>query len=112
MDFRRYVGDQVGRCDALLAIIGPAWLDAENDQGRRLDDPRDMVRVEVASALKRDIPVVPILIGNAALPGEQALPEELRALSYRNGIPLRPDPDFHSDVDRLIEGLEASRRRG
>lgn len=111
VDFRRYVGDQVGRCDALLAIIGPGWLDAENDQGRRLDDPRDMVRVEVAAALKRDIPVVPILIGNASLPDEHALPDELRELGYRNGIPLRPDPDFHSDVDRLIEGLEASRRR-
>ena len=110
VDFRRYVGDQVGRCDALLAIIGPGWLGAENDQGRRLDDPRDMVRVEVASALKRDIPVVPILIGNASLPDERALPDELRELGYRNGIPLRPDPDFHSDVDRLIEGLEAGRR--
>ena len=110
VDFRRFVGDQVGRCDVLLAIIGPGWVGARNAQGRRLDDPRDLVRIELASALKRDLPVVPILVGNASLPEEEALPGELRPLSYRNGTPLRPDPDFHSDVDRRIEGLEAARR--
>ncbi len=109
VDFRRYVGDQVARCDVLLAVIGPHWLAASEQRGRRLDDPRDLVRVEIASALKRDIPVVPVLVGGAAMPAEEALPAELRELSFRHGIPVRPDPDFHSDVSRLIEGLEAHR---
>jgi len=110
VDFRRYVGDQIGRCDVLLAVIGPDWLAACDEHGRRLEDPRDLVRVEIASALKRDIPVVPVLVGGATMPSEQALPEELRDLSFRNGIPVRPDPDFHTDVSRLIEGLEVHRR--
>ncbi|MCB1890409.1 MAG: toll/interleukin-1 receptor domain-containing protein [Rhodocyclaceae bacterium] len=106
VDFRRFIGEQVGRCDVLLAVIGPSWLDARNDQGeRRLDEGRDLVRVEIAAALKRDIPVVPILIGGAAVPASETLPEELRALSDRNGIQVRPDPDFHRDVDLLVDGL-------
>ena len=110
VDFRKFVGDKVARCDALLAVIGPQWLETRNEAGgRRLDDARDLVRAEVAAALARDIPVVPVLVGSAAMPDEAVLPEELRELAYRNAIPVRPDPDFHKDVSRLIEGLEAHR---
>ena len=106
VDFRQAIDEHVDRCDVLLAVIGPSWLDARNDQGeRRLDEGRDLVRVEIAAALKRDIPVVPILIGGAAVPASETLPEELRALSDRNGIQVRPDPDFHRDVDLLVDGL-------
>lgn len=109
VDFRKYVGEQVGRCHVLLAVIGPNWLLARSETGRRLDDAQDLVRIEIASALKRDIPVVPVLIGGATIPPEEALPQELRELSHRNGIPVRPDPDFHKDVTRLIEGIETHR---
>ena len=45
---------QVSQCDALLALIGPHWLAAEGEQGRRrLEDEKDYVRIEIASALKR-----------------------------------------------------------
>jgi len=29
-----------------------------------------------------------------------------KALVYRNAILIRPDPDYHHDVDRLIKGIE------
>ncbi len=105
VDFRRFVGERVGSCDVLLAVIGPGWLSAGGDQGRRLDDSRDLVRAEIASALKRDIPVVPVLVGGADVPDAAQLPDELRALSDRNGIRVGADPDFHRDVDRLLDGL-------
>ena len=111
VDFRKRVGDLVGQCDALIAVIGPRWLTAEEGGKRRIDDARDLVRVEIGAALARDMPVIPVLVGDAAVPSEEELPSELRELAYRNGISARPDPDFHKDVDRLIAGLEDHFRR-
>jgi hypothetical protein len=102
-----YLDHQVGECDVLLAIIGDRWLDATDSKGdKRLDDPLDFVRIEIQSALERDIPVIPLLVRGAQMPSEASLPAGLRKLVYRNGIPLRSDPDFHRDMDRLIAALE------
>jgi hypothetical protein len=107
VDFRIFMGDAVGQCNLLLAVIGRQWLSSQNESGaRRLEDPRDFVRIEIESALQRDIPVIPLLVQGAAVPGENALPPSLQKLAYRNAIPIRPDPDFHSDVDRLIKSIE------
>lgn len=107
MDFADYVQDVVGKCDAFLAIIGDEWISAaDRGGGRRLDNPADNVRIEVESALQRKIPLIPVLVGGAEMPGPDALPESLRKLSTRNAIRVRPNPDFRPDMTRLIEGLE------
>ena len=107
IDFKEYLGKKVGECDVLLAIIGDHWLDASNSTGKaRLEDPTDFVRIEIQSALERDIPVIPLLVRGALVPREESLPPSLRKLVYRNGIPIRSDPDFHRDMDRLISALE------
>jgi TIR domain len=107
VDFRKSLDDAVGRCNLLLAIIGRQWLSSQNENGaRRLDDPRDFVRIEIEAALQREIPVIPLLVQGAGVPGENDLPQSLQALVYRNAISIRPDPDFHRDVDRLIKGVE------
>ena len=105
VDFRKHLGDSVGQCSVLLTIIGREWLTGERGQ-RRLDDVRDFVRIEMEAALKRDIPVVPVLVQGSTMPNLDDLPEVLQSLVYRNGIPVRPDPDFHQDMDRLIKGIE------
>ena len=64
------------------------------------------MRIEIQSALERGIPVIPLLVRGAQMPGEESLPSSLRKLVYRNGIPIRSDPDFHRDMDRLIAALE------
>ncbi len=107
VDFRKHVGDLVQRCDAVIAIIGNQWVTSQAGNARRLDDPRDLVRIEIASALARSIPVVPVLVGGAVMPSDQDLPQEIQGLAYRNGISVRPDPDFHKDLDRLIAGIDA-----
>ena len=107
LDFKEYLDEQVGKCDVLLAIIGDQWLEANDASGkRRLDDPADFVRIEIESALERNIPVIPLLVRGAQMPSEEVLPSSLRKLVYRNGIPIRSDPDFHRDMDRLIKALE------
>jgi len=108
VDFRQFVDEIVGNCDILIAVIGDQWLKTEGSEGKcRLDDPRDLVRIEIESALKRGIPVIPVLVQGATVPSDNDLPASLKGLVYRNGIPVRPDPDFHKDVDRLISGMNA-----
>jgi hypothetical protein len=107
IDFRKHIGDLVQRCDAVIAIIGNQWVSTQAGGARRLEDSRDLVRIEIAAALARGIPVVPVLVGGAVMPTEQELPAEMQGLAYRNGISVRPDPDFHKDLDRLIAGIDA-----
>jgi hypothetical protein len=106
VDFREHLQQVVGRCDVLLAVIGDQWLvAAKADEGLRLNDPKDFVRIELESALQRGIPVIPVLVRGAAVPGEAELPASLGTLAYRSGIAVRADPDFHRDMDRLIDGV-------
>lgn len=107
VDFRHYIDEKVGQCEVLITIIGNSWLDCKDTEGnRRIDNPTDFVRLEIESALKRGIPVIPLLIHGAGMPKESDLPGALKDLTYRNALTIRTDPDFHKDVDRLIAGLE------
>ena len=110
VDFRQHLGNSVGQCNVLLTIIGRQWMAGEKGK-RRLDDARDFVRIEMEAALKRDIPVVPVLVQGSSIPNVDDLPAQLQPLAYRNGIPVRPDPDFHQDMDRLIKGIEGYLKR-
>lgn len=88
-DFRTYIDHAIAQCDAFVAMIGPNWLDARNEQGRRrLDDPHDFVRLEIAAALNRDIRVIPVLVGGARLPTAEELPEPLGPLVNRHAVSL------------------------
>jgi anti-anti-sigma factor len=71
----------------------------------RLDDPTDFVRIEVELALSAGILVVPVLVSGTAMPVAEELPTSLRPLVLLQGIQIRPDPDFHRDMDRLIARL-------
>jgi hypothetical protein len=107
VDFRDHLRHQVGQCQVLVAVIGPTWVSVVDVEGkRRLDNPTDWVRAEIETALGRKIPVIPLLVGGARLPGADELPDSLKDLEYRNGTMARPDPDFHQDLTRLIRSLE------
>jgi hypothetical protein len=104
-DFRRVIEEQVASCGVLLALIGKAWLTLADDGGkRRLDDPNDFVRLETASALKRDIPVIPVLVQQAEMPRAEQLPEGLKDLAFRNSVELT-HARWESDVELLIAAL-------
>jgi hypothetical protein len=106
VDFVKEIKQRVGSCEALIAVIGRSWLELK-DVGcrRRLDDPKDWVRLEIAAALERDIPVIPALVGGAKMPRTSELPDALSKLTRRQAIEIS-HTGFHSDVDRLIRGLE------
>jgi len=86
-------------------LMGKGWLDASNEVGqRRLDDPQDFVRLETASALKRGIVVVPVLVQGAHMPLVTQLPEELAELAFRDAIELT-HARWDSDVAVLVKAL-------
>jgi hypothetical protein len=104
-DFRRAIEQHVGSCSVLLSVIGRSWLTATDESGaRRLDDPLDFVRLETASALKRDIPVVPVLVHGAKMPKAADLPDDLKELAFRNGVELT-HARWDSDVQVLLKAL-------
>jgi hypothetical protein len=104
-DFRKVIDENVSTCGVLLAIVGKNWVDAKDENGnRRLDNPMDFVRLEIASALRRDIPVVPVLVGGAKMPRPEDLPEDLRDLAYRNYVELT-HARWGSDLQPLLEAL-------
>jgi formylglycine-generating enzyme required for sulfatase activity len=105
VDFREYIDGAVSQCAVLLAVIGPGWL-GKTGESRRIDNPGDWVRLEIEAALKRGIPVIPVLIGRVGMPGEAELPSTLGALAYRNAINVDPGRDFRIHVERLIRGIE------
>ena len=106
LNFSKVLREEVAKCRVLLAMIGPNWLDAvDKDGNRRLDDPNDFVRIEIAAALRRDIPVIPILLDGARVPKADELPKVLGELSMRNGLDVR-HASFHDDIDRLVRNLK------
>lgn len=104
VDFRRVLEHEVASTDVMLTVIGPDWVNRENKG--RLNNADDYVRFEIETALRRGIPVIPVLVRRRErLPQSRHLPPSLRNLLFRNAVPVRPDPDFHRDMDRLIDGI-------
>ena len=80
VDFVQAIEQNVADCGVLLAIIGPVWATITSASGqRRLDDPNDFVALEIASALKREVPVIPVLVHGAKMPSQDQLPESLKS---------------------------------
>ena len=105
VDFREHIRQTLQRAKVVVAIIGPEWSGGKDLSNRRIDDPTDFVRLEVASALENGIPIIPVLVNNTPMPEAKNLPRELEGLAFRNGLALDTGIDFHHHADRLIAGI-------
>ena len=95
-------------CRVLLALIGKEWLTAADATGRqRIAQSTDFVHQEIARALQRDIPVIPVLLQGAIVPAQQDLPDALKGLSLRNAVSVG-DATYEADLERLTRGIEAA----
>lgn len=105
IDFVEVITQAVGCCEVLIVMIGDKWLHSTDADGRRrLDNPSDFVRLEIAAALERAIRVIPVLVKDAAMPRQEDLPPDLAKLTRRNAIELS-DARFAFDMDRLIQAI-------
>lgn len=105
VDFAQALNQALGACVVMLVLIGTRWLDITDARGRRrLDDPRDWIRQEIATALTRGIRVVPVLIDGTALPDEASLSEDLQPLVRRQALEIS-DMRWRGDLQRLVDTL-------
>ncbi len=105
-DFRKVIEETLTQCDVLLGVMGKNWLDIKDETGkRRLENESDFVRLEIASALRRDIPVIPVRVQGASIPKPDQLPGDLQDFSYRNAVELTHER-WNSDVQVLVEKLK------
>ena len=105
LDFRKAIDDNVSGCGVFLAIIGAQWATITGADGqRRLDSADDFVRLEVASALNRNIAVIPVLVHEARMPHPEQLPDNIKDLAYRNSVEIS-HARWNSDVQLLVKAL-------
>jgi len=105
-DFADAINQAVGSCDVVVTVIGKSWVSLTDVGGkRRLDDPQDLVRLEIQSALERKIRVVPALVQGAQMPRADQLPRPLARLAGRNAFEIS-HVRWQQDVERLISTLE------
>jgi len=102
------INEAINQTDVALIVIGLHWIDATDDKGnRRLDNPRDFVRLEVEAALNRDsCRTIPILVSGAHMPNDTMFPDSLKPLALRNAMSVRDDPDFRRDMERVLEEIK------
>ena len=106
-DFTTFLRQHVAACDVMLVLIGRGWLTATDKTGRRrLDNPDDFVRIEIASGLAQGKRVIPVLVGHdVTMPGPKDLPKELMPLTHRQAIRIAQDR-FKDDAERLARVLK------
>jgi hypothetical protein len=105
-DFVQAMKDEVSSCAVFLAMIGRNWLNISSDDGtRRLDNPDDYVRTEIATALIRNKPVIPVLVFGATMPQAQDLPDDLAPLARINACKI-DQMHVEQDLERLLKTLE------
>jgi hypothetical protein len=104
-DFRRHIDQVLDESDIILAIVGPRWIGPGRGQNR-LASAADPVRLEIETALRKDKPLVPVLVSRALMPRPDQLPESINDFAYRNAVPVDSSQNFENDVSRLIRSME------
>lgn len=105
--FPKSIEKALGNCKVMLVIIGQKWLTSAYEDGRRrLDDPNDWVRIEIKTAIEREILLIPIVVDGAKLPSKEALPEDLQGLVDLQGITDLRDAYFIGQMHNLLDTLK------
>lgn len=105
-DFTEAIENAVNKSSVLLAVIGNSWLQIRDENGlRRLDNPYDYVRFEIATALKRQMLVIPILIDKTPMPASKDLPEDLQGLIKRQALEV-DEKRFRHDLAVLFNQIQ------
>ena len=111
VDFRDYIKRAFDNCDVLVAVIGPDWMGDDGTGKTRLGRSDDWVRIEIETALKKNIPIIPALIDRTPMPSKETLPDDVRDLVYRQAAVIDTQVDFNSHMERLIRQIDQFSRR-
>jgi hypothetical protein len=106
IDFRQHINEMLHRTNVLLAIVGPEWLGATRDGLERINEESDPVRVEVETALRRRLRIIPILIGQTRMPSSNQLPPSLKDFAFLNAVRVDTGRDFDHHIEHLIKSID------
>src|SRR4051794_30836755 len=106
-DFVEVINNTLAACDALIAVIGRDWkTETRAPLGERASHREDWVQREIATALERNIRVIPVLVEGAQMPGSDELPEDIKGLARRQAIELA-ETAWGAQLNLLIDSLAA-----
>ena len=107
VDFREHIQQELSQCDILIVIIGPRWMGVSESGKTRLSDETDPVRIEVETAMRSRVPIIPILVDNASMPKATELPDSLRDFAFRNAAEVdAAGRDFRQHMDRVVRSID------
>jgi uncharacterized protein YecT (DUF1311 family) len=106
IDFRTQIAEALASTDVLLVMVGPRWFGQAAGARNRIESAADPVRIEVETALKRSIPIIPVLVGGMRMPEVGKLPASLGDLAYRHAVTVDGGRDFDHHVEGLIRALD------
>jgi predicted acylesterase/phospholipase RssA len=105
VDFRNYLQEQLAECEVMIAVVGTKWLGPRRGRQPRINDDSDWIRLEIETALKRNIPLIPALVHSARMPKADSVPKSIVDFCFRHAAIVSTGQDFHNHLDRLIESL-------
>lgn len=103
--WRAAIRTAIQGAEVVVVAIGPCWL-VDQAGRRRLDEPDDVLRAELVEALELDKPIVPVLVGDAAMPGRHDLPDALAEFAEHQAVQLG-EATWNIDVERLLDRVRA-----
>src|SRR5215467_5458681 len=110
-DFRRALQERLVSCDLMLVLIGKNWVTSKDQSGqRRLENVNDFIRLEIETALQRNISVTPVLLQGAQMPTPEQLPKSMRDFAYRSAFELS-HTRWESDVHEMLRRLKIMESR-
>jgi hypothetical protein len=110
IEFRDLLTESVLQCDVVLALLGDKWMSVTDEAGKsRLETDDDYLRFEIEFAMSREIPVIPVLLGDVTMPSAEELPPSLRDFALKNAMRISSGPGFDHDLTRVIESLPQRR---
>jgi hypothetical protein len=104
IDFIARIQQAITESDVVIAVIGKRWMGERSNAPARIHDPHDFVHLEIATALSRDIKVIPVLVDGASMPNQEQLPRTLQAFAHRNALELS-NTRFRFDLERIAQAV-------
>jgi hypothetical protein len=105
-DFRAHIDETLRHTDILLAVMGGKWLGAREGSEPRIREATDPVRVEIETALKRKLPIIPVLVDGAKMPDASEMPAEFGNFAFLNAADVAAGRDFNAQMERLIAAID------
>lgn len=101
-DFRKHIADALTSSDLLVAVIGRDWLGRRENAPARIMNAADPVRVEIETAMRSSVPILPVLIDGAMMPDPEQLPDSIKEFAFLNALEIESGRDFKVHIQRLF----------